>query len=335
MSTILKAIKLRQKNQVMYLASVDINDLERFSIDIWDPKNVIRKRGYQRNPDEKRIKKIAKFFIRKDAIMPVAGLANIREKDRVKYSNGKLTVPDGIKIWVVDMQHRMKGIIEAKELGYLKNAQFNFPVVITEGLNQINEAAQFYVINTKSKKMGVDLTRRLLIENDAIKDIADVKEWEIIAVRVTIELNKAFRNNPWYGAILEPNSERSLPHIATEKSFVPSLRQLLISGNYKQYKKVAKRLANFWLAIKENLPEAFEEPKKYLIQKTPGIFAFNFFIAPIILSKYKDKSFTKALSGLKLLEDDFWKGKNKKGAKRFGTGMGGYSNLAEYIKSKL
>jgi hypothetical protein len=40
-------------------------------------------------------------------------------------------------------------------------------------------------------------------------------------------------------------------------------------------KKVAKSLAAFWSATKENIPEAF------LIQKTAAMFAFNSFIAPI------------------------------------------------------
>ncbi len=335
MSLILPAIKFKQRRILMYVAASPINLLEHFVIDIWDPKNVIKRRGYQRRPDETRIKKIAKFFERKDAIMPVAGLVNVREKGRLKYKNGKLIIPDGIQIWVVDMQHRLKGLIRAKDDGLIKNGDFYFPIVVTEGLSQIEEAAQFYVINTKAKKMDVALTRRLLIENNLIKDIADVKPWEIAAVQITIDLNKYIRENPWYGGIRQPNEEKQHPHIATEKSFVTSLRQLLISGGAKQPHKIAKRLSRFWLAIKENIPKAFDDPNRYLLQKTPGMFAFNFFIAPTFLAKYKDKEFSKRLRGLQILGADFWKRSNKTGARRFGTGMGGYSNLAEYIKEHL
>ncbi len=113
--------------------------------------------------------------------------------------------------------------------------------------------------------MDVALTRRLLIENNKVKDIADVRPWEISAVRITIELNKFVAGNPWYGTIRQPNEERLDQHIATEKSFVSSLRQLLIGGKYKQPRKAAKKLASYWSAIRENVPEPFDDPKRYLL----------------------------------------------------------------------
>ena len=337
MSLKLQAIRFNQKNIPMYIAIVSPGILDHFSIDTWDPKNVVKRRGYQRSTDEQRVKKIAKYFEYQDSIMPVAGLLNVREKGKLSYKHGELTIPDSSRVWVVDMQHRLKGIVTAHQNGLLRG-QFYFPVVITEGLSQLDEAAQFYLINTKSKKMDVALTRRLLIENNKVRDIADVKPWEIQAVHITIDLNesKSLNNNPWNGAIREPNQEKLQLHIATEKSFVSSLRNLLIRGRNKQPHKIAKRLSNFWIAIKENIPEAFAEPRKSLIQKTPGMFAFNYFIAPQILAKCKkDKDLSKRLMGLKKLGANFWLRSNKNGARKFGTGMGGYSNLADYILKHL
>ena len=63
----------------MYIAAVPVDFLARFSVDRWDPKNVMGTRGYQRNPEEKRVKAIAKYFERADSIMPVAGLLNVRD----------------------------------------------------------------------------------------------------------------------------------------------------------------------------------------------------------------------------------------------------------------
>ena len=319
----------------MYIATVSVEMLDHFSVDIWDPKNILGRRGYQRNPEEKRIKNIAKYFERRNAIMPVAGLLNVREKGVLRFRNGVLTIPDGTRVWVVDMQHRLRGLVRAREEKTLRGDQFRFPVVITEGLSQIEEAAQFYIINTKAKKMDVALTRRLLIENDRIKDLADVKEWEITAVRITIELNKSLLGNPWYGKIRQPNEEKLEAHIATEKSFVSSLRQLLISGKFKQPRRTAKKLGAYWSAIRDIIPEAFQEPKRYLIQKTPGMFAFNFFIAPILLTRYEEKDFPRKLQGLRNLGPDFWRRRNKRGSRRFGTGMGGYANLADHVKKYL
>jgi DGQHR domain-containing protein len=335
MSLIIDAIPFAQNKTRMFIGTVPIDNLETFSIDTWDPKNVVGLRGYQRAPYQDHVNKIAKFFERKDAIMPVAGLLNVRDTGRLKYKNGKLTIPDGVFVWVVDMQHRLKGLIRAKDEGLIRGNDFRFPVVITEGLTQMQEAAQFYVINTKAKKMDVALTRRLLIENDAVNEIADAKRWEIDAVIATIDLNTKIRDNPWYGAIRPPNHERLLSHVATEKSFVPSMRQIFLVGRYKQPHKIAKRMAAYWRAIQQNIPDAFQEPKKYIIQKTPGMFVFNFFIAPLFLTRVKDKDFEKRLGGLRNLGADFWRGSNKRGARRFGTGMGAYSELAVYVRSKI
>lgn len=317
------------------MAAVPLDALERFSIDIWNPKNVLGRRGYQRKPDEVRIKNIAKYFERPDAIMPVAGLLNVRDRGRLKFRSGHLIIPDGLEVWVVDMQHRLKGLVRAHENHALRRDSFHFPVVITEGLGQVDEATQFYVINTKAKKMDVALTRRLLIENNKVKDIADVKGWEIAAVRITIELNKELEGNPWFGTIRQPNEERLENHIATEKSFVNSLRQLLIGGKYKQPRKAARKLGAYWAAIRENIPEAFEEPRRYLIQKTPGMFAFNFFLGPAILASSSERTFSRRLKGLRKMGASFWRRSNKRGARRFGTGMGGYANLAEYLRSEI
>ena len=335
MSLIFEAIPFQQNGTQMYLAVLPISKLDHFSIAIWDHKNIAGLKGYQRNPDEKRIKSIAKYFERRKAIMPVAGLLNVREKNRIKYKAGKLIIPDGINVWVVDMQHRLKGILHARDSGILTENKFQFPVVITEGLDLVQEAAQFYIVNTKSKKMDVALTRRLLIENNVISELADVKPWELHAVQATIDLNTRLRGNPWFEAIRQPNEERHIKHIATEKSFVPSLRQIFISGKHKQPHKIAKRLAKYWDAIRENVPQAFQEPKKNLIQKTAGMFALNFFIAPIFLAKYKDKNFKKRLEGLQKLPSNFWKRSNKGGARRYGSGMGGYAQLADHLKKHL
>lgn len=335
MSLKIPAIPFRQRKTQMYVAVVPISKLDRFSVDTWNPKSVIGRRGYQRRPEEKRVKSISKYFEKANAIMPVAGLLNVREKHRLRYGNGFLTIPDGTDAWVVDMQHRLKGILRAYEDETLKDATFEFPVVITEGLNHIEEAAQFYVINTKARKMDVALTRRLLIENNKIKDLADVKPWVVAAVRITIALNKSLPGNPWFERLRQPNEDRLEGQIGSENSFVSSLKQLLIPGRYRQPRAAAKKLGAYWSAIRENIPEAFDEPRRYLIQKTPGMFAFNSFIAPIVFHRFDENRYGFALRKLRKLGPHFWRGSNKRGARRFGTGMGGYANLADYIKSSI
>jgi hypothetical protein len=64
-------------------------------------------------------------------------------------------------------------------------------------------------------------------------------------------------------------------------------------------------------------------------------------LAPIVLRKYGNtklavykKLFSK-LAADKSLGERFWLGKNLRGAKKYGTGQSGYSNLALDLKMKL
>ncbi len=344
------AIRFKQKKVVMYLTVLPVNELGICSIDRWDPQRNDRFKGYQRGLIRSKINKISKYLEREDGILPVAGMLNVREKGKVKFDCSKnnstlglLTIDDYTRLYVVDMQHRIEGIKLAHSKGYLK--EFSVPVLITEGLNNVKEAAQFYIINTQAKKMGVDLTRRLLIEHDEIKDLTDVKPWELKAVQISIYLNKQIKNNnPWYKKIKEPESDGSKSHIATEKSFVPSLKWLLNSPGIKN--KSAKQIASFlsmmWEGLRFNMPEAFDTPKSYLIQKTPGFMAFHR-LAPIIYRKTKGKynSVRKFEKYFKVFATDhefnanFWYRGNLKGAKKYGTGQSAYTNLAMDLAEKL
>jgi len=251
-----------------------------------------------------------------------------------------LTIPDDTRLWVVDMQHRLEGIKTAHSKGFLSD--FAVPALITEGLSDVKEATQFYIINTQSKRMGVDLTRRLLIEHDEIQYITDVPSWELKAVQIAIRLNRNIKNNPWYSRIREPESESMRDQIATEKSFVPSMRWLLTSpeGKNKSAKQIANFLANYWEGIRVNIPKAFETPRSYLIQKTPGYMAFHR-LAPIAYRTHgigSVKIYAEMfgpLSDGSAYGEKFWYGKNLNGAKKFGTGQSAYSNLAMELSKHL
>jgi DGQHR domain-containing protein len=341
------AIRFQQKGVSMYLAALPIQELDFCSIDRWNPKRTGRWKGYQRGLVQKKIRNLARYLERDDAILPVAGLLNIRQRRALQFfgsrkqkaAAGQLVIQDDTRLWVVDMQHRLEGIRTAHSEGFLKD--FLVPVLITEGLSAIHEAAQFYIINTRSRRMGVDLTRRLLIEHDEIKDLTDVADWELKAVQIAIRLNFRLRDNPWYGRIREPEGERSSQHIATEKSFVPSLRWLLTAPRAKR--KSASSLANFlagmWEGIRISVPEPFQQPRSYLIQKTPGYMAFHR-LAPIVYRKYPRASAATYAKLFRRLTDSrfgarFWERRNLRGAKRYGTGQSAYANLAIDLREHL
>jgi DGQHR domain-containing protein len=341
------AVKFVQNRQTFYVTALPVTELERCSVDRWDPHRAAKWKGYQRDVIPDKVRKIANYLERPKAIMPVAGLLNVREAGRLKFSStsknypvaGRLTIPDYTRLWVVDMQHRLEGLKRAA-----KHFPFSVPVVIAEAMRDIDEASQFYIINTTSKRMDVALTRRLLIEHNRIRDLSDVPPWELKAVQVTMKLNSnAFGDNPWRGRIREPNAERSKLHIATEKSFVPSLRWLLGAPETKRVsaRRLASFLATYWGAIRDAVPEAFEDPRHHLIQKTPGFMSLHR-IAPIVYRRAyarggagAPRRVERIMRRLNSRGASFWKTRNPRGARRFGTGSSGSASLALHLLGTL
>lgn len=342
------AVKFVQNKQIFYVTALPVSELELCSVDRWEPHRAGSWRGYQRDVIPEKVRKIANYLQRPHAILPVAGLLNVREHGRLRFSNpsktypagGRLTIPDYTRLWVVDMQHRLEGLKHAA-----KHFPFAVPVVIADGMGDIDEAAQFYVINTTSKRMDVALTRRLLIEHNRIKDLSEVPAWELKGVQIAMKLNSnTFGDSPWRGRIREPNAERTKRHMATEKSFVPSLRWLLGAPDTKKAstRRLSRFLAIYWNAIRAAVPEAFDDPKHYLIQKTPGFMSLHR-IAPIV---YRRAYGSGGPAGQRRIERimkrlgahggaSFWKTSNSRGARRFGTGSSGSASLALHLQRQL
>ena len=348
MPFVVPAVRFSQKGITMYLAALTLEQLDMCNIDRWDPRRIGKWKGYQRGTIPAKVRNLAQYLERPDGILPVAGLLNVRTTNALRFSaprtrqprTGKLTIPDDTALWVVDMQHRLEGIRTAHSRGLLR--QFPVPVLITESLQQIDEAAQFYIINTQAKKMNVDLTRRLLIEHNRIQHLANVPRWQLKAVNMAIKLNTRIRSNPWFGRIREPESERMREHVATEKSFVPSLTWLLNAPatRDKPVAHLSHFLAEYWEGIRANLPGAFESPRSHLIQKTPGMYAFHR-LAPIVYRRYRSRSLAtykrvfRPLSGKARFGQRFWSTKNRRGARRYGTGAGAYARLASDLARHL
>jgi hypothetical protein len=50
---------------------------------------------------------------------------------------------------------------------------------------------------------------------------------------------------------------------------------------------IAAALTNYWTALRNLMPEAFEDPKDFVIQKSVGVFAWNQVAATVSLKCYQ------------------------------------------------
>jgi len=296
------AFRIKQGRQVIYLTAFEAKQFlkEGFTApDAWSPTN---RQGYQREPKQRRFKRISEYLTAKDrnALLPQAILLNSREKLTFRAANG-----DGhfgtleikhLPLWEVDGQHRLGGIRVACQTNPDEMEDFMVPVVITEGVPRIEEAVLFFVINTEQKRVPTDLAQRIITEQvedaERRKEVVSMgKEWIARATEV-VDLLIEKEGNPWYERIAIPGLKQASTLIK-QVSFVQSLQPILDAERNPAFAHLkaedsAELLARYWEAVRDTFPEAFEDHKNYVITRTVGVFPLHK-IAPAVFTVVRDR----------------------------------------------
>ena len=188
----LPAIKIVQAGVDIYLSAIPISTLAdwkesgRLDVAEWRPQDAQTERtqdNYQRQLETIRSVRIKKYAelppSETSLILPIFAqsiLLNVRSapgtrKPKIFFGNGQtgtLRFPASLqfKIWEVDGQHRIEGLISAYEASNRKFSKYLIPIAIMNGLTLGQEAAQFLIINTTQKPVRYDLELRVLSERE-------------------------------------------------------------------------------------------------------------------------------------------------------------------------
>ena len=365
------AIRFVQNERVFYTTAMSGKELINYTkVDSWNPKCATGKEGYQRVPGESRKKHIAAYYEKPDSIMPLGGLLNARAETKngektygtvlefepvIEHSSitaGWLKIPESAwPLYVVDMQHRIGGLEYAvKEFEKEELNNYLLPVTIADGLTLIEEVDQFQIINTTQKRVKTDLARRLqvILSGDPNKRKAlseQGKLWEVRGTIITNLLSRINRNNVWYRKIMPANgtSDEFPNTIIRETSFVTSLKPVLQTPLFGRSKdeQAVDYIVMYWNTLAKLWPEAFADPAKYVVQKTPGVFSLHA-IAPEVFELARDEgaidetTLGKALKSLGEEYDSAWwlGGEEGEGAGQYG-GMKGFKLLADELREYL
>ncbi len=290
-----KAWPFVQHGFEMYNAVISTKDLVgKTQVDVWRPNNP---NGYQRSPEESRARAFTRFIA--SEISPPAILANIRDtdKEKVKVGDGWLEIPDDVAIWLVDGQHRVRGLQMLLESSDKYN-DIEIPVVIMFGQPIYEEAKQFVVVNRTQKRIRTDLGERFLqkavkeegMQNFVSKGLMRGIEWIPTAIGVVDFLNKD-EHGIWYNKIKLPNEPKGNT-IVSQKSFTDSLKKVInppdgeLAG--KSETVIASIIGRYWEAIHELCPTPFEDPSNHVIQKTTGVFVLHAILPRILRKIAKD-----------------------------------------------
>lgn len=356
----LQAIKFKQQKFNGYMVKIKTSEAAkgsdwpiqgaRDSFFAIDQRTENNKLGYQRPANKKRYQDFGEFLKSENGFCPVPIVVNLRKEDfELNFNNGEIEIPDDSKIWVCEGQHRLLGYIHnLKENGL----DYEIPVVL---LNEPKdeEIVHFYIINQKQKTVPTDLAEINLKayqdRNNRVIPGAKFSTEKDIAIEITQKLNEE-PTSPFYRLIKITGENIGATIRAT--SFHTAVSEVVkesdeLWDSKDQPSKVHNVLYCAWKAIKELMPDSFQNPRNHVTLKSSGIFVINRIIAKTVDNMTERKGqksltvqdyhslFTHDLVAT-YFTDEWWKsgagsGDDFRGAASYGSSQGSFRKIQNQI----
>ena len=358
--TAVEAIELDQSGFRMYLTSLTGNQMVLgTTVDRYDSS--LRAghpdQGFQRPAERSRITRIGNAYIKgsSDGLWPNPVILGSRQPLNYEPLSRRLVLPDGQhKLRIIDGQHRIEGLRyaicekDAKEVAYMQ-----FPAVIVEIPDKMVEMEQFKVINGTAKPVRTDLVNMILTaiaEENGSDSIPEKDHWKVVATK-TVDLLNRGTGSPWYDNLLMPDEVglkvSGKSKVARATSAITSIRPIYEwvreYGGFaglsfdEQAERLTEILAAYWRAIKATMPEAFENPDDYVIQKTPGLFALHYMLKDRLLKdirwgrrEWDEETFQEFIQSCSYMTDAAFWHKSNGSASAYGS-MKGFRELADQL----
>ena len=248
------------------------------------------KSGYQRDLTRPRVNRLQTELRHGRVDLPTSVLLSMRDDSGALLKDGgeglRLHLADR-ELNVVDGQHRVEALRGLIEENPEKWSGFRIPFVCVVGADEHQEMEQFYVVNSTAKSVRTDLAYDLLkqqAENDpqlagALEERGE--KWKVTGQAIVERLRR--ESVPWRSRIRLPREPVNDTTI-NNSGMVSSLKQLLASpyfGSVTMDNQV-KILDAYWRGIDAVLPECFQDPRDYAIQKSTGVMTLHALLLSVI-----------------------------------------------------
>lgn len=279
------------KTTDFYVTSIPAIELiEKCAIDRWTPGNT---RGYQRLPQKNRFKPrpgtILRYLTKDLGCFPTSILVNVRgnltytmEQDLGWASIGRLEIDDTEKLWLLDGQHRVEALRQAKET----NLKFeNYPVVVSvlNLPNRFDELMHFYLVNRRQRRVPIDLVNKHLQQMLRERGETWLQEFEGKtglyrgkAAEIVDMLNDDPRST-WKGRIRQVTEIRRDEHLVRDQKMIKLIADILRTKECARLtnEEAADLLVDYWNSINRLYPGAFEDPRAYTLLGDQGITSLH------------------------------------------------------------
>lgn len=316
MTTITRpAALVRQGSLKLYATSIKVADLNLpnfYKINKLDPEH--EGPGYQRILNEGRAKRLADYLIdgqiEGDAFLPTS-IFLATNKDIPFDSSANTITFDVANVGpfnVVDGQHRIAGLVAAAA----KNTEllnFEIPVNIAAGLDDISQMCHFLIVNTTQRSVDKAVEQQIVARLTRMVNLEkmptiprwirrQVEKGEDARALVVANFLNTDPNSPWFGKIRMANDDDDTGSITiNQKSFVNSLKKYIFSSNnplsnpeWDTNRQLI--LSNYWKAIVELLVDV-QSPKPSIIFKTIGVDLFHIVSATVFTQLANQLDFKK------------------------------------------
>jgi DGQHR domain-containing protein len=264
-----------------------------------------KKTGYQREVSVNRVNRLMKELQARRVDLPTAVLLNLRTYDKPTHllnRDGQLFFClNDEDLFVVDGQHRIEALCRLVESDTERWSSFEIPFVCMLGASEQEEMEQFYVVNSTAKSVRTDLALDLLKQRaesdpDVLQSLEEQgSAWKVVAQGIAEDLAKT---SLWKHRIRFPGDAKGETTIGSA-GIVGSLKVLLDTPFFRmiQREDQIKILDAYWQGLRVVLPEAFNDPLGYTLQKSTGVMAMHAVLVSVIeYLRSKGKSLTEPIS---------------------------------------
>jgi DGQHR domain-containing protein len=212
-------------------------------------------------------------------------------------ANAVLLLGDEAIAWLVDGQHR-GGAVKLLRAQSRIDEEFPVPVKLILGFQRLEEAKQFFYINSQAKNVPTDLTAELL-QRMARQDegeaeyLSERKNKGSLLKGATIYDAMVATKSPWLQRIRRPNEPLSKDKSIAVSQFINSLVPLQSAPMPRELspEEWARVIDAFWEAIGRLLPKPFdatEQPGGWVLFKATGLNTMHRVLAdclPIMIQR--------------------------------------------------
>ena len=249
-----------------------------------------KKSGYQRDLMKARVNRLQSELRKRRVDLPTAVLLSMRDGSNSLLQDdekGLCLQLAGRDLNVVDGQHRVAALRGLFDEDPERWSTFKVPFVCVLGADEHQEMEQFYVVNSTAKSVRTDLAYDLLkqqVENDS--ELSEALEergekWKIAGQTIVERLEQ--ESVLWRSRIRLPGEPVGSTTIKNS-GMVNSLKQLLSSpyfGGVTTDNQV-KVLDAYWHGVQKVLPECFDDPTEYAIQKSTGVTTMHALLLAVL-----------------------------------------------------